>query len=117
MQLIRTSTIADEQREGYIIKRLFTESVKKYSPDTIGFYQTTIPAGSRCPYHYHQNLLEILFFHTPAKMLINNKEFDIHPKDYIILEAGETHEIIAVDKQDVVLTAVKIPNIITDRNS
>lgn len=115
MKLIRTSEIPDEQRARYSIKRLFTESLAGYSPKDIGLYQTTIRPGGRCPCHCHNNLLEILFFHTSAVMMINNKRYDILPKDYIILKAGEQHEIIAEGKEAVVLTAIKIPNIVNDR--
>jgi len=116
MRLIRTSDVSDEQRSGYSIKRLFTKSLADYSPRDIGLYQTTIRPDSRCPCHCHNKLLEILFFHTSAVMMINSKRYEVLPKDYVIIEAGEQHEIIAEGKEAVVLTAVKIPNIIDDRS-
>ena len=65
MKIIRIKDVPVEVRGGgsYSIKRLFTESLSK-NPQNVGFYETTVPKGSVCGHHFHENLDEIILFLT-----------------------------------------------------
>ena len=115
IKIIRLNEIPDEIREGggYSIKRLFTEALSK-NPDNVGFYQTTIPKGSRVKNHYHDKLDEILYFITSGKVRVGEKIYEFSPGDLMVLPPRSPHEIIADDKE-VRLIAVKLPNIVDDK--
>jgi len=113
MKIIRLNEVPDEERDGYSIKRLFTQVLSK-RPENVGFYQTTIPTGSRVKSHAHKNLEEILYFLTKTKVKVNEEIYEFLPGDSLILSPNEKHEIIA-DREKVRLIAIKLPNIPTDR--
>ena len=69
MKIIRINDIEVEERGGYSIKRLCTEELLK-NPENIGFYETTIPIGSTCPSHAHENLDEFIIFLTKVTHLL-----------------------------------------------
>lgn len=110
MKIIRVDEVDDEVRGGgsYIIKRLITDELE-HSPSNIGFYQTTVPKGSKVQYHSHSSLDEVFIFMTPGRAKIEDKEYRFRPKDIVFLRAGERHEIYA-DDEDVVLIAIKLPD-------
>jgi len=110
MKIIRYKDVPDEIRGGgaYSIKRILTEKLN-YNPDNIGFYQTTIPPGSKVAGHYHEHLDEAFIFLTKAKVILEGKEYHFEPKDLVFLKGGEKHEIIAED-EEVVLIALKLPD-------
>lgn len=113
MKIIRLKDVPVEERGGYSIKRLFTEELSK-NPDNVGFYETTIPQGSVCGHHYHEQLDEIIMFLTKAKMRVEEKVYDFEPKDIVILKPGDKHEFVA-EECELKLIAIKLPNIVDDK--
>jgi quercetin dioxygenase-like cupin family protein len=109
MRIVRYKDIPDERRGGgaYSIKRLLTQPLTK-SPKNVGYYQTTIPAGSKVTRHNHLTLEETLIFLTKSRVKIKGEMYYFEPKDMVFLEAGEDHEIYADNV--VVLIAVKLPD-------
>tara|TARA_Y100000310_G_C20168690_1_gene572596 strand:- start:206 stop:568 length:363 start_codon:yes stop_codon:yes gene_type:complete len=110
MKIVRYQEVPDEVRGGglYVIKRLITENITQ-NPKNIGFYQTTIPKGSKVPGHHHAKLDEVFIFLTKARVEIEGSMYHFHPKDMVFLKAGDKHEIFA-DDEDVVLIAIKLPD-------
>ena len=113
MKIIRINEIPVEEREGYSIKRLCTEELLE-NPGNIGFYETTIPIGSTCPIHSHENLDEFIIFLTKGVMEINEEIYNFEIGDIVVLRPGDKHEFRAIDN-DVKLIAIKAPNIPEDK--
>jgi len=113
MKIIRLKNIPREKKEGYSIKRLLTEKISN-KPDSIGFYETTVPVRSKCAQHIHERLYEFIYFLTKGKMRIDNKYYKLDPGDIVILHPGDKHEFIA-DEDEVRIIAIKLPNIINDK--
>ncbi|MBW2981171.1 cupin domain-containing protein [Candidatus Woesearchaeota archaeon] len=113
MKIIRLKDIQKEEKNGYSIKRLFTLPLSK-KPDNVGLYETTIPLGSVCGHHYHENLDEIIFFLTKGRIRSNDKIYDVEPGDLLFLYPGDKHEFIA-DDNEIRLIAIKLPNIVDDK--
>lgn len=113
MKIIRLRDIPIEQKKGYSIKRLFTESLS-YNPENVGFYETTVPKGSICKHHYHEKLDEIILFLTKTKMRVEKEIYNFEPGDIVIFKPRDKHEFIA-EENEIKLIAVKLPNIIDDK--
>ena len=89
MKIIRISEVTNENRKGYSIKRLFTECLSK-NPKNVGFYETTIPKGSKCSEHYHSNLDEIIYFITKGKMRFGEKRISGSQEENMCPEESQT---------------------------
>jgi quercetin dioxygenase-like cupin family protein len=113
MKIIRINEVPVEERGGYSIKRLCTEELLK-NPENIGFYETTIPQGSTCPSHAHENLDEFIIFLTKGTMEINEEIYNFENGDIVLLRAGDKHEFRAIDNE-IKLIAIKAPNIPNDK--
>ena len=113
MKIIRINDMEVEERGGYSIKRLCTEKLLK-NPENIGFYETTIPIGSTCPSHAHENLDEFIIFLTKGVMEVNDKIYNFEKGDIVLLRAGDKHEFRAIDNE-IKLIAIKAPNIPSDK--
>jgi len=113
MKIIRLKDIPVEEKKGYSIKRLFTEELSK-NPKNVGFYETTVPQGSVCGHHYHEQLDEIIMFLTKARMRVDKQVYDFEPGDLVILKPGDKHEFVAKECE-LKLIAVKLPNIVKDK--
>ena len=113
MRIIRLKDVPVEEREGYSIKRLFTEFLS-CNPENVGFYETTVPKGSVCKHHYHEKLDEIIIFLTKAKMRVEKEIYNFESGDIVILKPLDKHEFIAEDNE-VKIIAVKLPNITNDK--
>ncbi len=113
MKIIHRDDIADEDRGGYSIKRIFT-TVLSHSPANAGIYETTIPPNFAVKNHYHANLDEIVYFITKGYVKINLEEVEFDEGDLLILNSGEAHEFYAKD-EEVRLLAIKLPNNVDDK--
>ena len=108
MKIIRLNEIPDEDRKGYSIKRLFTMPLSQ-RPENVGLYETTVPKGSVCKLHKHDQLDEIIYFITKAKAKLGKEIYSFEPGDMIFLSPGDIHEFIA-EECDLKLIAIKLPN-------
>ena len=113
MKIIRINEVPIEERGGYSIKRLCTEELLK-NPENIGFYETTIPKGSTCPSHAHENLDEFIIFLSKAVMEINDEIYNFENGDIVVLRPGDKHEFRAIHNE-IKLIAIKTPNIPEDK--
>lgn len=113
MKIIRLNKISEEERDGYFIRRLLTEPLRR-NPENIGLYLTTIPASSKVECHFHPLALEIIIFLTNGTIETNEKAHGFYPGDIAILQPKEKHEIIA-GTQEVKLIAVRTPNFPDDK--
>jgi len=113
MKAIKLDNIPVEERGGYKIRRIVTQPLG-FKPENIGLYQTIIPKNSKCSNHAHGRLDEIIFFLTKAKVKTKSSMLKFGEGDFLIIGAGEFHEIIAED-EEVRLIALKLPNIEDDR--
>jgi len=113
MKIIKIEEVPIEKKEGYSIKRIFTENLSM-KPDNVGLYETTVPKGSVCGHHYHEKLDELILFLTKAKMRVEKQIYDFGPGDMVILKPGDKHEFVAQDNE-IKLIAIKLPNIVDDK--
>ena len=113
MKVVRFSEIAEEERDGYVIRRLLTESLG-HDPENAGFYLTTIPARGKVKCHSHTSALEIILFLTDGAIATHEDSSDFDPGDVAVLQPGEQHEI-AAQAQEVRLIAVRLPNYPDDK--
>ncbi len=113
MQIIRRTEVADVDRGGYIIKRLFTKAFKE-APSDVGLYETRIPKGSVCKEQWHNKSYELVYFLTPGHALLDGKEYVLGVGDIVIVDPGEKHEWRAVD-QDVQVFALRFPHLLDDK--
>jgi quercetin dioxygenase-like cupin family protein len=113
MKIIRLKDVPAEERDGYSIKRLFTEPLSNH-PENVGFYETTVPKGSVCKQHYHAKLDEFILFLTKAKMRVEKEIYNFEPGDMVILKPQDKHEFVA-EENEVKLIAMKLPNIVDDK--
>jgi mannose-6-phosphate isomerase-like protein (cupin superfamily) len=92
---------------------MFTEKLNKAAKN-VGFYETTIPPGSKVKNHFHSELDEVLYFLTGGEMIIESKKYHLSPGDSVILSPNTPHEIFS-GNSEVKLIAVKLPNIVEDK--
>ena len=113
MEIIRRKEVENIDRGGYIIKRLFTK-VFSEPPKDMGFYETTIPKGSRCKEQWHQESYEMVYFMTPCAAILKGEEYTFEKGDLVILDPNEKHEWLAPD-HDVVVFAMRLPHLLEDK--
>ena len=113
MKIIRTKSVDIEERGGYRIRRLATETLPQ-NAENLGLYETIIPQGSKVGDHAHQDLKEVLLFLTECRVETDEGTCHFDAGDFLVLEAGEFHEIHA-DRGEVRLIAMKLPNLVGDR--
>ena len=113
MKIIKRSNIKDEDRGGYIIKRLLTKEFDNL-PENVGFYETTIPKGSKCKEQWHKKSYEAVYFLTSGTAKIDGKEHRLNQGDLVVLDPNEKHEWLA-DENEVKMFAMRFPNLLDDK--
>ena len=113
MKIIRRDDIPDEDRGGYIIKRLVTTPLE-LNPENYGLYETVTPQGSECQMHYHAELHEIIYFVSKGKLITEKGTFEMGAGDLVVLDPGDAHGILA-DENEVLNFSIKLPNDPSDK--
>ena len=113
MKIIKRDEIIDEDRGGYFIKRLLTQIFKE-APLNAGFYETTIPKGSKCKEQWHKKSYEAVYFLTSGVAKLNGKEYKFSSGDLVVLEPNEKHEWLAIENE-VKMFAMRFPNLLDDK--
>ena len=108
MKIVRRDHVPDEDRGGYIIKRLVTTPLK-LNTDNYGLYETITPKGSECSLHYHAELHEVIYFITKGKLMTKDGVEEMGAGDLVVLDPGDAHGILA-DENDVINYSIKLPN-------
>lgn len=113
MKIIRRNEVSDVDRNGYLIKRLLT-SPFQIPPKDVGFYETSIPRGSKCKEQWHKESYESVYFLTDGEAKLKGEIYEFKKGDLVFLEPGEKHEWLAL-KNEVVLFAMRFPNLLNDK--
>lgn len=113
MKIIHRDDIPDEDRGGYVIKRLVTTKLD-LNPENYGLYETITPKGSECKLHYHAELHEVIYFITKGKLMTEDGVHEMGAGDFVVLDPGDAHGILA-DENDVINYSIKLPNDPTDK--
>lgn len=83
--------------------------------DTAGVIYVRIPASYKTTPHTHMNLEEIFVVMNSTRMGVNNDIYDLEEGDAVLIEPGEPHWFEAPDENDVVIIAIKCPNLKNDK--
>ena len=83
--------------------------------DTAGFIYVKIPHGMITDPHAHALLEEVFIIMNDTKMGIGKSVFSFEEGDIVIVEPGEAHWFIAPNTHDVIVIAIKLPNLKDDK--
>ncbi|MHA1936366.1 MAG: cupin domain-containing protein [Candidatus Thorarchaeota archaeon] len=83
--------------------------------DTAGFIYVKIPPGMITDPHAHALMEEVFIIMNDTKMGIGKSVFSFEEGDVVIVEPDEAHWFIAPDTHDVVVIAIKMPNLKDDK--
>jgi quercetin dioxygenase-like cupin family protein len=98
--------------------RKYVADIKFQAPlETAGVIYVKIPAGYKTEPHAHMNLEEIFVIMNSTRMGIVDTVYDFQQGDVILVEPGEAHWFEAPHGSDVVVIAIKLPNLKNDKVS
>lgn len=80
-----------------------------------GFIYVRIPGGMKTDPHAHGTLEEIFIIMNKTKMGVGDQLLDVDEGDVVLVEPGEAHWFETPDGVDVVIIAIKFPNLKDDK--
>lgn len=80
-----------------------------------GFIYVKIPGGMNTHPHAHGILEEVFIIMNKTKMGVGGQLLDVDHGDVVLVEPGETHWFETPEGDDVVVIAIKFPNLKDDR--
>ncbi len=114
MEIIRKKEQPEEDRGGYLVRKMLSKPIKSgFSVDSIAEYLTTVPVGGKCREHYHKNSYESVLFLDSGIGIINGEKYQFEEGDNLLLEPGDRHEFIPIGQLR--LFAVRIPDLPQDK--
>ena len=87
----------------------------KESLQTGGFIYVRIPGGMKTDPHAHGTLEEIFIIMNKTKMGVGDQLLDVDQGDVVLVEPGEAHWFETPEGDDVVIIAIKFPNLKDDK--
>jgi mannose-6-phosphate isomerase-like protein (cupin superfamily) len=112
MKIYRPEGGRNELRPGYTLG-ILAEVLLQKEVSSIGFFRPNIPPQGKLRNHYHENLIEFMFFLQPSQIKIGEEIFPISPGDMVSIFPGESHEILAGPEGSSPLV-IKVPNAPSD---
>jgi mannose-6-phosphate isomerase-like protein (cupin superfamily) len=97
-----------EPKEGFTLA-ILAEMQLQASPSSIGFYTPIIPPNGKLRNHYHEGLVEFMFFMNPARIKCGDKNFNLEAGDMVVFSPGDQHEVFVGPEGNTPLV-VKLPN-------
>jgi quercetin dioxygenase-like cupin family protein len=96
--------------------RKYVADIRFRAPlDTAGVIYVRIPAAYKTTPHTHMSLEELFVIMNSTRMGVNNDVYDLEEGDVVLIEPGEQHWFKAPDENDVVIIAIKLPNLKNDK--
>ncbi len=96
----------------YVADVEFKESLKNG-----GFIYVKIPGGMKTHPHAHGILEEVFIIMNRTKMSVGGQLLDVDHGDVVLVEPGEAHSFETPEGDDVVVIAIKFPNLKDDKIS
>ena len=94
----------------YVADVEFKESLKNG-----GFIYVKIPGGMKTHSHAHEILEEVFIIMNRTKMGVGGQLLDVDEGDVVLVEPGEAHWFETPEGDDVVVIAIKFPNLKDDK--
>ncbi|MCD6522877.1 MAG: cupin domain-containing protein [Candidatus Diapherotrites archaeon] len=106
MKVIRNPNWIEGKGEMKYKKRILMENV----PPSVNLIEdVVIPPGGKIPSHAHKATTELFYITSgKARMKVQNKEFEVNPKDMVLVEVGESHSFINNSDEDFEMIVLKI---------
>ncbi len=82
-----------------------------------GFIYVKIPGGMKTRPHAHGILEEVFIIMNRTKMSVGGQLLDVDHGDVVLVEPGEAHWFETPEGDDVVVIAIKFPNLKNDKIS
>jgi mannose-6-phosphate isomerase-like protein (cupin superfamily) len=82
-----------------------------------GFIYIRIPGGMKTPPHAHRILEEVFIIMNRTKMGVGGQLLDVDEGDVVLVEPGEVHWFETPEGHDVVVLAIKFPNLKDDKTT
>jgi mannose-6-phosphate isomerase-like protein (cupin superfamily) len=80
-----------------------------------GFIYVRIPGGMKTDPHAHGTLEEIFIIMNKTMMGVGDQLLDVNQGDVVLVEPGEAHWFETPEGDDVVVIAIKFPNLKDDK--
>jgi mannose-6-phosphate isomerase-like protein (cupin superfamily) len=83
--------------------------------DSAGFIWVKIPGGVETAPHAHEFLEEAFVIMKKTKMGVGSEILDLDEGDVVVTEPGEAHWFVTPEGEDVIIIAIKMPNMKDDK--
>lgn len=108
MKIYRAKEAKQEPRDGFSLG-ILAEIKLQNNPSSVGFFRPSIPPNGKLRNHYHEEIVEFMFFANPARIKCGSETFNIESGDMVLFYPGEQHEVFAGAEENIPLV-VKLPN-------
>ena len=97
MQIYRLKDAPTEDGKGYSLSTMAELPLPK-EVSSVSFYRLNVPPNGKLVNHYHEEVLEFMFFNHPGQIRCREETYDLSPWDIAMISPGDSHEIIASQK-------------------
>jgi mannose-6-phosphate isomerase-like protein (cupin superfamily) len=108
MKIYRAKEAKQEQKDGFLLGTLAELNLQN-NPSSVGFFRPSIPPNGHLRNHYHEDLVEFMFFLNPARIKCGSETFDIESGDLVMFNRGDQHEVFVGPEGDIPFV-IKLPN-------
>jgi mannose-6-phosphate isomerase-like protein (cupin superfamily) len=114
VKVYRASEVELKDRAGYGVKYV-ADIALTYPIESAGFILVRIPPEMKTTPHAHGKLDEAFMIMNPTRMGVDETLFDLDEGDVVLVEPGERHWFETPNGGDVVILAVKLPDLKDDK--
>ena len=108
MKIYKAKEAILQPREGYQLGILAEVQLSR-EVSSVGFFRPQIPPRGKVGGHYHEEVVEFMFFPKKARIRCGPEIFDVAEGDIAVFHPGELHEVMAGD-EGISPLVVKLPN-------
>lgn len=108
MKIYRLKDAPTEDGKGYSLSTMAELTLPK-EVSSVSFYRLNVPPDGKLVNHYHEEVLEFIFFNHTGQIKCREETYDLSPGDIAMISPGDPHEIIAGPK-GISPLVVKLPN-------
>jgi mannose-6-phosphate isomerase-like protein (cupin superfamily) len=114
VKVYKASEVELKGRAGYGVK--YVADIALANPiESAGFILVRIPPEMKTTPHAHGKLDEAFMIMNPTRMGVDEILFDLDEGDVVLVEPGERHWFETPNGGDVMILAVKLPNLKDDK--
>lgn len=78
---------------------MYTEYEERgYLKESFQIFHLSEPLQKEVPFHYHEFLKIFILIHGNISYIVEGKEYDLHPYDIVLIDAGEIHRPVLHDE-------------------